>query len=86
MMIESNSLIPPELEDMLYSISKNIPICIISSKDFYFLYEKIKKFSNILSCILGMETLFLGIATIINTTSLSLMDNKKIDTISLLHY
>jgi hydroxymethylpyrimidine pyrophosphatase-like HAD family hydrolase len=55
----SNSLVPPELEDNLCNISKSIPICIISSKDFYFLYEKVKKFSNILSCILGMETLFL---------------------------
>ena len=34
---ESHSLIPSELEDMLCSISENIPICIISSKDFYFL-------------------------------------------------
>ena len=56
---ESHSLIPSELEDMLCSISENMPICIISSKDFYFLIEKIKKFSNTLSCILGMETLFL---------------------------
>jgi hypothetical protein len=76
---ESHSLIPSELEDMLCSISENIPICIISSKDFYFLIEKIKKFSNTLSCVLGMETLFLGDSDNNNTT-LSLIDNKKIDT------
>ncbi len=33
----THSLIPSELEDMLCGISENIPICIISSKDFYFL-------------------------------------------------
>ncbi len=48
-----------KLEDVLFEISKYIPICIISSKDFYFLYEKVKKFSSIISCILGMETLIL---------------------------
>ncbi|HEY6535252.1 MAG TPA: hypothetical protein VIY08_05550 [Candidatus Nitrosocosmicus sp.] len=48
-----------KLEDILFEISKCIPVCIISSKDFYFLYEKVKKFSNIISCILGMETLIL---------------------------
>ena len=56
---KSNNVIPQDLEDTLHNISKSIPICIISSKDFYFLYEKVKKFSSILSCILGMETLFL---------------------------
>src|SRR6185437_13281784 len=48
-----------KLEVTLFEISKCIPICIISSKDFYFLYGKVKKFSNIISCILGMETLIL---------------------------
>ncbi len=48
-----------KLEEILFEISKCIPICIISSKDFYFLYEKVKRFSNIISCILGMETLIL---------------------------
>ena len=56
---ESNNVIPQDLEDTLHNISNSIPICIISSKDFYFLYEKVKKFSSIISCILGMETLFL---------------------------
>jgi hydroxymethylpyrimidine pyrophosphatase-like HAD family hydrolase len=79
---KSYNLIPPDLEDILYNISKSMPICIISSKDFYFLYEKIRKFSSILSCILGMETLFLDSKDKDidnNNTTLSLTDNIKID-------
>lgn len=40
---DSNSLVPSELEEILRKISKSIPICIISSKDFYFLNKKVKK-------------------------------------------
>jgi hypothetical protein len=79
---DSNSLIPLHLEDILCEISKSIPICIISSKDFYFLYEKVRKFSNILSCILGMETLFLDNKDKVShngDTADSLGNNGKID-------
>jgi trehalose-6-phosphatase len=43
-----------ELEKELLNVAYNIPICIISSKDCYFLKDKVK-FSKILSCILGIE-------------------------------
>ena len=52
--------IPTELEETLYLMSSSIPVCIVSSKDFYFLYKRTKKFSKIISCLSGMETLCLG--------------------------
>jgi hypothetical protein len=52
--------IPPPIEDMLCKISLSIPICIITSKDFDFIYPKTKKFAKILSCILGLETFVLN--------------------------
>jgi HAD superfamily hydrolase (TIGR01484 family) len=48
--------IPQELEQILFRISKRIPICIISSKDFVFLHKR-TRFANIFSCVLGMETI-----------------------------
>lgn len=51
--------LPKELEEILYDISQNLPICIVSSKDFSFLYKRTFRFSRIISCILGMETIFL---------------------------
>ena len=47
--------IPQELEQPLFCISKRIPLCIISSKDFAFLHKR-ARFANILSCILGIDT------------------------------
>jgi HAD superfamily hydrolase (TIGR01484 family) len=47
--------IPQELEQLLFYISKHIPLCIISSKDFAFLHKR-TRFANILSCVLGIET------------------------------
>jgi hydroxymethylpyrimidine pyrophosphatase-like HAD family hydrolase len=55
---DKSNLIPMDIKEALIKISQEIPICIISSKDFYFLLDKVKEFSNVLSCILGMETLF----------------------------
>ncbi len=46
--------IPDELEKELWNVAYIIPVCIISSKDYYFLRDKVK-FSKILSCILGVE-------------------------------
>ncbi|MBA3285196.1 MAG: HAD-IIB family hydrolase [Nitrosopumilus sp.] len=48
--------IPSELEKELWNVAYNIPICMISSKDYYFLKDKVK-FSKILSCVLGIETI-----------------------------
>src|SRR5919197_372459 len=50
--------IPEELENILWDISEKIPVCIISSKDFDFLHNK-TRFANVISCILGIETLVL---------------------------
>jgi hydroxymethylpyrimidine pyrophosphatase-like HAD family hydrolase len=52
--------IPEELEQILWDISRQIPICIISSKDYHFLHSK-TKFASILSCIMGIETISLKI-------------------------
>lgn len=56
---KDTGFVPVEMEDVLVDISSSIPICTISSKDFYFLYSRVKKFSKIISCMLGIETLFL---------------------------
>ena len=55
-----SKFIPRSLEDILSEISLTIPICIITSKDFDFIYPKTKKFAKILSCILGLETFVLN--------------------------
>ncbi|MGC1133611.1 MAG: hypothetical protein WA941_12375 [Nitrososphaeraceae archaeon] len=48
--------IPEELEQVLWSISRQIPVCIISSKDYHFLHPR-TKFAGVLSCMLGIETI-----------------------------
>jgi HAD superfamily hydrolase (TIGR01484 family) len=55
---QEENLIPADLEDILWNISKRIPICIVSSKDFGFLHAK-TKFATIISCIMGIETIAL---------------------------
>ena len=50
--------IPEELEQILWDISRQIPVCIISSKDYHFLHSK-TKFARILSCVMGVETISL---------------------------
>jgi HAD superfamily hydrolase (TIGR01484 family) len=50
--------VPKELEEILDKVSYEIPICIISTKDFEFLQKK-TVFAKILSCIMGIETLIL---------------------------
>ena len=50
--------IPEILSNILWDLSEKIPICIISSKDFDFLHNR-TKFANIVSCMLGVETLLL---------------------------
>jgi len=54
-----NNAIPQGLEDILWTISEKIPICIVSSKDFNFLHSR-TRFAVIISCILGIETLVLS--------------------------
>jgi hydroxymethylpyrimidine pyrophosphatase-like HAD family hydrolase len=54
----NSSRIPDRLKKILWNISEKIPLCIVSSKDFGFLYSKIK-FAKIISCIMGIETLVL---------------------------
>jgi HAD superfamily hydrolase (TIGR01484 family) len=53
--------IPRELEEILWGIAETIPVCIISSKDYHFLYNK-AKFAWVLSCIMGIETIVLRMA------------------------
>ena len=42
-----SDFIPRPIEDILSEISLSIPICIITSKDFDFIYPKTKKFAKI---------------------------------------
>lgn len=51
-----SAMIPQTLGDVLNKISLTIPIGIVTSKDFDFIYPKTKKFAKILSCVLGLET------------------------------
>jgi HAD superfamily hydrolase (TIGR01484 family) len=53
---DSVGMIPNKLKQALVRISKRIPVCIISSKDFTFLHQR-ATFANILSCVLGIETI-----------------------------
>jgi trehalose-6-phosphatase len=45
-----------ELEQTLNKVSSEIPVCVISMKDFEFLKKK-TTFAGILSCMMGIETL-----------------------------
>jgi HAD superfamily hydrolase (TIGR01484 family) len=53
----SNSL-PEDLHNILLNISKFIPVCIVSSKDFHFL-DSCVNFAVIISSIMGIETFLL---------------------------
>jgi HAD superfamily hydrolase (TIGR01484 family) len=53
----SNSL-PEDIHNILLEISKFIPVCIVSSKDFHFL-DSCVNFAMIISSILGLETFLL---------------------------
>jgi len=50
--------IPVELDDTLSEISKDIPVCVVSTKDYGFLCDK-TRFARIVSCIMGIETIVL---------------------------
>lgn len=54
----STNAIPTELEEILGNIFAEIPVSIISTKDFEFLSKKVT-FARVLSCIMGIETLVL---------------------------
>jgi HAD superfamily hydrolase (TIGR01484 family) len=54
----STNAIPTELEQILSNISSEIPVSVISTKDFEFLRKK-TTFARALSCMMGIETLFL---------------------------
>lgn len=54
--VEGRNKIPAKLQNVMLEISRNIPVCILSSKDYGFLCDKVP-FANIVSCIIGIETL-----------------------------
>ncbi|MDQ3903625.1 MAG: hypothetical protein M3247_08305 [Thermoproteota archaeon] len=58
MAVRDNSLgqnrIPPKIKEELLKISKQIPICIISSKEYFFLKET-TTFARVISCLMGIE-------------------------------
>lgn len=50
------SRIPPEIRETLQQISQQILICIITSKDYFFVKET-RSFARVISCLMGIETL-----------------------------
>ena len=48
--------IPLEIKKVLQEIAEQIPVCIISSKDYFFLKET-RAFAKVISCLMGIETL-----------------------------
>jgi HAD superfamily hydrolase (TIGR01484 family) len=52
------SIVPSKLEEILEKVCSEIPVCVISTKDFEFLKNK-AAFAGILSCMMGIETLVL---------------------------
>lgn len=75
-----SDFIPSSIEDILCEISLTVPIGIITSKDFDFIYPKIKQFAKILSCILGLEMFVLDDRQQINHNKNILNENKKVST------
>ena len=55
--LETNT-VPRELEEILEKVCSEIPVCVISTKDFEFLNNK-TAFARVLSCMIGIETLVL---------------------------
>src|SRR5262245_42679756 len=51
----SNNHIPQDLHNILLDISKYIPVCIITSKEFAFI-EPNMDFAKLVSCLMGVET------------------------------
>jgi hypothetical protein len=47
---------PLEIKEALQQISQQIPVCIISSKDYFYLKET-RAFARVISCLMGIETL-----------------------------
>ena len=76
----SSDFIPRSIEDILCEISLTVPIAIITSKDFDFIYPKTRKFAKILSCILGLEMFVLDDRQQINLNKNILNENKKVST------
>ena len=60
--------IPLNIKKVLQEIAEQIPVCIISSKDYFFLKET-KAFAKVISCLMGIETLFFPSDTAVATTS-----------------
>jgi trehalose-6-phosphatase len=59
--------IPLEIKKVLQEIAEQIPICIISSKDYFFLKET-RAFAKVISCLMGIETLIFPSDTTAATT------------------
>src|ERR671931_2946683 len=73
---EEDTAIPEDLDKILWNISEKIPVCIVSSKDFYFLHKR-TKFANIISCILGIETIVLKRHDRLQQQLIKTMDNNN---------
>jgi len=76
----SSDFIPRSIEEILCEISLTIPIGIITSKDFDFIYPKTRKFAKILSCILGLETFVLNDKERTHYNENILNENNKVST------
>ncbi len=59
--------IPLEIRETLQQIAEQIPVCIISSKDYFFIKET-RVFAKVISCLMGIETLIFPSNTAASTT------------------
>jgi trehalose-6-phosphatase len=60
--------IPHEIREALQEIAEQIPVCVISSKDYFFLKET-RAFAKVISCLMGIETLIFPSNTTTATTT-----------------
>jgi hypothetical protein len=56
---DRNNRIAERLGKLFLEISRQIPVCVPSSKDYRFLHDKVP-FAKIILCILGIETVVVG--------------------------
>jgi HAD superfamily hydrolase (TIGR01484 family) len=81
---ETTNAVPKELEQVLDRISAEIPVCVVSTKDFEFLRMR-TTFAKVLSCMMGIETLVMTNLEsshaiekhFLNTDSITLQANSK---------
>jgi len=80
----SENKIPADLYQTLLSISNKIPVCILSSKDYFFLKDKVD-FASIISCVNGIEN-FIRIKENNNPLSTEMEEGRSTQTLNNFNY